>query len=763
MSESSDADLPTPGRPSALLAQRIEALFRRIESATVLQPDASLVLGRADALAEIDAIAESLAEALSSAVLRGVPAATQPVTIERSLESTARRWLEAWQRATNAVAVDELWSVALEHRAAFAEVLSRSQRIALQQRLEDANDTVRLRSPALANRWIDGLSPYTMLAARQLEWLAAGRSEASPFASAMELFERGSWPMLLPDGSILVWAPDTALSGAPTDSWSSIRAEITALAAQEPRAALARCALLGLGARVTSRDRTAATLVIGLADGSESRVTLGPLAIVGRKRGSDARVTSAGRAQWTVLALDRDAFVVEYTKGLSARGAPTETLCRVGARVRVGEIDLVAEVDATIDSAHEARSLLHSSECDTTRPFTEQRPSDKTSETAVQWAARSAARGLDASDAGSSAKSLIDSWTSRANFEPHAATRDDARALEWAIERATALFSAVHRHAECTPSAPSGVIFERSFVRACARVEAAWREATRERVTVRRSRILFGLDQMLRGQRERPSASSNARRSGGSVLLLARIIQRNAVGWSRDVLPFASRFAGIDAGALASVAQRAALAGVANEEDNPWAVLVSLWQSGALLWVMPDNGVLVFVPRGDSLRGLIINPDDEPPPSLPAQNFVASLLFANADPHSLVPPDWFDLVRRRTRVAAQARPTPEANLVASQPWIWAGGVRVPLSELASIDAEGRVSSATGDERQPVARIIAIDGEHWVVGEPRRREQLVVNGRTVRARPLAHGDELSLTRDAVALFDGRYECLSQRAR
>ncbi|MBL8682106.1 MAG: hypothetical protein JNK05_23265 [Myxococcales bacterium] len=767
MSESSDGELPeslpTTARNGSSLAKRIDALFRRFERARFLEPDAALVLGRAEAIAEVDALGEALADALSSAVLRGVPSPSRPVSIARSLDDAAQQWLDGWTNATNAVAADELWSLAIEHRAAFAEVLPRAQRLAIQQRLEDAHDALRLRSPSLAHRWIDGLAPYTMLVARQLEWLAAGRAEASPFTAAMELFERGAWPMLLPDGAVLVWAPDRALAGEPPESWLATRASINELAEREPRSALARCALLGLGPRLVARDREGTSLVLALPDTSEIRVELGPLTIASHGRGSDARITGPTRGQWGVLAIDRDALIVEHSRGLSARRGVTATGCTVGARARIGEIELRVERDARSDAPHEARALLHTSECASTRSYAEQRGSDKTSMTAVQWAARSATRAMDASSVGASAKSLIDAWTTGPGFEPPAATSDDRAALAWVEARARALFGAVHRSAECAPSAPADVTLERSFVRAAQRVEQAWRDATKERVTVRSARILFGLDQLLREQRARAASATDASRSGGSVLLLARVLQRNAIGWSRDVLPFAARFAGIDAGAVASIAQRAALAGIDDEANNPWALMVSLWQRGALFWPMPDNGALVFVPRGDAQRGLVINPDDEPPPSLPSPNFVASLLFAGAEPHSLVTPDWFDLVRRRTRATTSNRPAPEAHLASSPPWVWAGRVRVAVGEGATVDDEGRIADAPAAGRQVIARIMAIDGEHWVVAEPRRRELLVVNGRTVRARPLAHGDVLALTREARPLFEGRYECPAQRMR
>lgn len=767
VSESSDGELPealpAAARNVSPLAARIEALFRRFERARFLAPDASLVLGRAEAIAEVEALGDALAEALSSAVLRGVPSPSRPVSIVRSLDDAAQQWLDRWNNATNAVTADELWTLALEHRAAFAEVLPRAHRLAIQQRLEDAHDALCLRSPSLAHRWFDGLAPYTMLVARQLEWLAAGRAEASPFTAAMELFERGAWPMLLPDGAVLVWAPDNALAGEPPESWLATRASINELAEREPRSALARCALLGLGPRLVARDRRGTSLVLSLADTSEIRVELGPLTIAGHRRGSDARTTGPTRGQWSVLAIDRDVFVVEHTRGLSTRRGATVAVCAVGERARIGEVELRVERDARSEAPHEARALLHTAECTSTRSYSELRASDKSSDTAVQWAARSATRAMDASSFGASAKSLIDAWTIRPSFEPPAATSDDRAALAWVEERARALFAAIHRSAECAPKAPGEVTLERSFVRAATRVEGAWREATKERVTVRRARILFGLDQLLREQRARAAGATDASRSGGSVLLLARVLQRNAVGWSRDVLPFAARFAGIDAGAVASIAQRAALAAIDDEANNPWALMVSLWQCGALFWPMPDNGALVFVPRGDSRRGLVINPDDDPPPSLPSPNFVASLLFAGAEPHSLVTPDWFDLVRRRTRASASNRPAPEAHLASSQPWLWAGRVRVAIGDGATVDDEGSIADAPATGRQVIARIMVIDGEHWVVGEPRRREQLVVNGRTVRARPLAHGDVLSLTREARPLFEGRYECLAQRMR
>ncbi len=754
-------DLPSIARPSAQLAQRIDALLCRVETAGFLAPDASLVLGRADALAEIDALAEALADAVSSAGLRGVPTPTRPVSIERSLEVAARRWLEAWRDASDTIALDELWALVTEDRAAFAEVLPRQRRLALQSRLEDASDAMRLRSHALAHRWIDGLSPYIVLAARQLEWLAAGRAEPSPFVAALELFERGAWPMLMPDGAILVWAPDVALRDAPPDEWLATRAAIDELSRAEPRVPLSRCAMLGLGARVISNERVATTLVVSSTDGRESRVELGPLAVLSAKRGSDARVTSTSSAQWSVFALGPESVLFEYSAGFGARRASTSSLCNAGETARLGALELRAEPNGR-GARGAAEGLLNTVECGTIRPFADRATTDTTRSNALQWAARAAARAFDSSPKGRAARSLIDQWTEGANFEPTAATLTDRAALEWAEERVRALFMAVHRRADCVASAPSSVVIERSIVRAAARVDSAWRAATRERLTIRQARFSFALDQLMREQRESSELDASRR---GAVLLLARVLQRSATAWSRDVLPFASRFAGIDASAIATLAQRAALDGSTDEADNPWAAMLTLWRQGALFWLLPDDAALLFVPTKDAARGLLINPDDEPPPVPASPNFVASTLFAAAEPHALAPLSWPALVRRNPRGAQSrigGRPAPDAQLTTRRSWLWAATNRLTLGE-AAIDEEGRLLTDSSEGPRVAARLVAVDGEHWVIAERRWREQLIVNGRSVRARPVAHGDSLALVRDGETLFEGRYQCGAQQMR
>jgi hypothetical protein len=101
-------------------------------------------------------------------------------------------------------------------------------------------------------------------------------------------------------------------------------------------------------------------------------------------------------------------------------------------------------------------------------------------------------------------------------------------------------------------------------------------------------------------------------------------------------------------------------------------------------------------------------------------------------------------------------------LVYREGWLWARDVRWDLQGTTVLGTDGKLVDDDLASTRRSFRIVAEDGVHWAMAPEiaATRETLRVNGRSVRGRPLLHGDLVELERDGATLFSGRYECAEQ---
>lgn len=774
--------------PIALLTERIDAVLARLTSASAFAPDSSLVLGSHEAVAEIEALCDEFVGAVYSVLPRGVAMPERSMLIERDLVAAMERWSSAWRDAGDSLVLDALTRLFVEDRANFAQVLPRGDRERIDGALAFAASTISARSSATSGGWVRGVAPSVVAAARHIEWMCAGREERSPWSVALALFDRGVWPMLLPDGAVLVWLSEEPLRGWATDEWRSrMDASVSALRDLELRwsLSLAQCAVLGLGALTLSESRGAMALEVRRPELPTEQIELGSALRVGRGAGSDLCVKNGMISRshfalyyvndWVLLAVERTA-----TAGLWI-GDERVTLRRFDAGEQaqwyVGEVNF--RLVATEGRAGTA-ALVHVAACGYSKSYSERVRRAGAEESGLKFHGQTLARALQSHPRAALINAQADRWLKGPRFAPPLGSNDPAQAQRMCEARVRALFEAVHQASSVAPRAPARVHVERSLVQACARVQRAWESVADGKLNPLRMRMAFAFEQLphedgrgakshapsVGDSQSRPLHAGLDRTQSGAVLLFTSALQRASVGWSRDVLPFAQRFAWVDSEVAASLARKAMrweATGADASAPNPWEAMFELWLSGMLLWHLPDDEVLVFLPFCDQSGALEINPAGEDPPVLAQSNYVASTLYGVGD--LVVPLARKVLAARsnRERWRMGAGPSPDAQLVYRDGWLWARDVRWDLNSVTVLGTDGKLVDDELASSRRSFLIVAEEGVHWVLAPEvaSTRETLRVNGRTVRGRPLVHGDLVELERDGSTLFSGRYECAEQR--
>jgi len=775
--------------PIALLTERIDTVLQRLSDSTVFAPDSSLVLGAREAVAEVEALCDEFVGAVFSVLPKGVPLPERPVVIERDWFAAIERWSSAWRVQGDSLVLDALCRAAFESRAEFAQVLPLAERDRIDEALLIARGALEQRSAAVVGGWIRGIAPSVVAAARHIEWMCAGREERSPWSVALALYERGVWPMLMPDGSVLAWLPYEPLCGQATAPWIERREFLVgALRNAELRwsLAMAQCAILGLGALTLSEGRVAMALEVLLPELPIEAVDVGSLARVGRAAGSDLCVKTGliSRSHftlyyvndWVLLSVERSATAGVWIDGERVSLQRLETTQQ--ARWNVG--DVVFRLVAAKGLAG-TTALVHAAPCGYSKGYSEGVRRVGAEESALKFQGQTVLRALKAHPRAARIQGQIERWLAGPRFAVALGTNDDEQAQRLCELRVRALFAAVHEVAPIVPRAPRRVHLERSLVRACAKVQRAWENAAESRIDPRRMRMAFALEQLphedgrgakslapsIGDSQSRPLHAGLDRTQSGAVLLFTSALQRASVGWSRDVLPFAQRFAWVDPDVAASLARKAVRWEAACFDAsvvNPWEAMFDCWLSGMLLWHLPDDEVLVCLPFSDQSGALEVNPAGEEPPVLTQSNFVASTLYGVGDLVVPLARKVLALQGRGDRWRTGSGRVPDAQLVYRDGWLWARDICWELQSVTVLGTDGRLVDDELASPRRSFRIVAEDGVHWVLAPetPSTRETLRVNGRTVRGRPLVHGDLVELERDGRALFSGRYECAEQRA-
>lgn len=204
---------------AAALSDDVLALLARVESARWLCPDPLLEALDGDALAWLEERADEHLSALLPENPDPPPSALRVVTARDVVEVAARldaAWTPVVDRATT-----PLWQLhALE--AAMASLEMRAGDVAHAAALAAARaalDASLRRSWQNAPAWTRAeISTFThsdgyatapeLVAWHDLRWrVIHGASRRSPWSPLLALWERGAWPMLLPDDALLVYVP----------------------------------------------------------------------------------------------------------------------------------------------------------------------------------------------------------------------------------------------------------------------------------------------------------------------------------------------------------------------------------------------------------------------------------------------------------------------------------------------------------------------------------------------------------------------------
>lgn len=204
------------------------AVLARIERCRWLVPDAEMEALTSAALSWIDERVDELCAALSRASPSSGEFTAAPVTIERSARAALRRWTttrdmieqsphlgalraadeDATREIAKRLSVRDVQSATTEVRRA-VEATSEPPspwRAALTLRARTAGERGRT-DPPLHGR---EAHPGAAVADAHACWVLAFGDDASrpsPWAPLLAMFERGTWPMALPDGSVLVYVP----------------------------------------------------------------------------------------------------------------------------------------------------------------------------------------------------------------------------------------------------------------------------------------------------------------------------------------------------------------------------------------------------------------------------------------------------------------------------------------------------------------------------------------------------------------------------
>lgn len=193
-------------------SQCVEAFLEAVGAVRLLEPDAELDALTAEATAWLEARACEHHAALLPFLPSGQAPSESRVTTTRSMREAGRRWEGAWARFERTSAPPGFLGVA----GALQSVLGALPG-ALYGRLWTSALEALTSSLAPDGAWVrclgaspQGLQAPLAVAACHARWLAAFGEDSpgpSPWAPLWALWERGAWPMVLPEGAFLVYIP----------------------------------------------------------------------------------------------------------------------------------------------------------------------------------------------------------------------------------------------------------------------------------------------------------------------------------------------------------------------------------------------------------------------------------------------------------------------------------------------------------------------------------------------------------------------------
>lgn len=189
-----------------------------------LAPDSALEALTPEAMEWLRERADELLGALMPWLPEGSELTVIPVETERSMPAACERWTAAWSAVPTkslqpaAHALD----AARTHVLTFERALGWARREKLEQKVSKAVQEASAASPhwvaliEAAGGVFEYASPHPTeaIASLHAHWLTRGSDPAhpSPWAPLLAIFERGAWPVLLPDNTLLVYVP--VLQGA---------------------------------------------------------------------------------------------------------------------------------------------------------------------------------------------------------------------------------------------------------------------------------------------------------------------------------------------------------------------------------------------------------------------------------------------------------------------------------------------------------------------------------------------------------------------
>lgn len=187
-----------------------DSLDELVDSIRWLAPDAELDRLGPDARLFIDSIADELAAAWQPLTRKEL--APPSVFVTRSANEALARWTHACVESARVFATAEKPPWFDAHSALV------TQRLELEQRGGGLIDAIRAfravidgRAIALAPEWKPAWSlllPGFFTAYRHTLWRAAHAGEpSSPWSPLLSLWSRGCWPVLAPNGELILWIP----------------------------------------------------------------------------------------------------------------------------------------------------------------------------------------------------------------------------------------------------------------------------------------------------------------------------------------------------------------------------------------------------------------------------------------------------------------------------------------------------------------------------------------------------------------------------
>ena len=200
----------------------------RLAALRWLRPDAALDALAPEALTWIDAQLDAFCAALQVFSPGGEPVPPLTLTVERSVRRVTDRWAAAWAAPALHPVVALLAAAEEETARELTRLCARSDLLRLHWEIREALSALgRAPSPWAevmrqleararqerrpeAPRWPANEPAAALAAAQHLRWIAAFGDDAttpSPWGPLVAIFERGAWPLLLPDGAALVYVP----------------------------------------------------------------------------------------------------------------------------------------------------------------------------------------------------------------------------------------------------------------------------------------------------------------------------------------------------------------------------------------------------------------------------------------------------------------------------------------------------------------------------------------------------------------------------